>query len=179
MSKALSVIFGLGCVFLLLVVIGGAVFTAAAPDQVIHALNGKTLAEYSNLEAALNDTQAALDTATTDLGTKKTRITELEGVVDDLNGQISGYQKELDKWKNLLCKETWAQATNQNNVFYLNAISGVLVRPTLNELGFEVIVTQWTSSFDPNKPFDVLLQDLRGGIILNVTDHCLVMKKAM
>ena len=184
---ALSVFLGLA----ILVIVGSGAVALATPQSIIHALGGKTGIEYNDIVTTLNQTkdslnqtkdslnqtqanlaqaQGDLEKAKSDLGTANGQISTLEGQVKDLNAFV-------DQWKKVLCQHTWAEATNKNMAFPADNKDGSL-RKLFNALGFDLLVTQWKYSLDTNQPYDVLIQDLKGEIILDVTKHCLIFSAA-
>lgn len=184
---ALSVFLGLAIV----VIVGSGAVALAAPQSIIHVLGGKTGIEYNDIVTTLNQTKDSLNQTKDSLSQTQDSLAQAQGDLEkaksDLgtaNGQISTLQDKvnsltasLDKWKGLLCQHSWAEATNKNMAFPADNKDGSL-RKLFNALGFDLLITQWKYSLDTNQPYDVLIQDLKGEIILDVTKHCLIFSAA-
>jgi len=143
--KVLVVILGVFLVLSCMLFAASGIVVLAAPDQLIHALNGKTMVEYNMIVTGRNQTQADLD-------------------------------KADQAWNSLLCKQTWAQATDPNTVFFAPDNPDKSFRKYLNGFGFDFLLTQWKPYFDENLPSTVMIRDLHSGIIFNITDHCIILK---
>lgn len=101
---------------------------------------------------------------------------EYNDVVATLTKSQADLNKANQAWNSLLCKQTWAQATDPKTVFFAPDNPDKSFRKYLNGFGFDFLLTQWKPYFDENLPSTVMIKDLHSGIIFNVTDHCVILK---
>ncbi len=177
----LGIISGGAAAFVVLLLVGGIAFMGF-PGQVIHAMGGKTGAEFSTVAANLDQTKADLSKSQTDLANAQADLKNANSALDAANKQVEPLQKEVEslnkqlgRWEGLLCSQSWSEATDWGMVYYVDSDDGSF-RKYLNGLGFDLLVSQWTPGrFDDKEPFTVMIMDISGEIILNVTDHCVIL----
>jgi hypothetical protein len=166
-------------VFIVLLAAGG-IALVALPGQIIHAMGGKTGAEYEVIVGSLNETKGILTTAQTELGNAKSaldkaneQVVGLQGQVGELNSTITGLQGQLSSWNGLVCSHTWDDFMTPNVLATWNSAPNDF----FNSIGFGVYVTQWTpNKLDTTKPFTTLIHDIEGEMVFDVSEHCLIFK---
>lgn len=173
----LGIISGGAVVFVVLLLVGG-IAVAGFSGQTIHAMGGKTGAEYSKVVGDLNTANGQIGDLQTQVGNLNGQIKDLNDQIGNLNGQVKTLNTQLDQWKGLLCSQSWSEATDLNMVGPVNSSDGS-VGKVFNFLGFNVYATQWKDTFNANLPYEVLVKPLSGGIIFNVTKGCIILKTAV
>jgi hypothetical protein len=176
MWKILTFVFGIVCVLLLIVVAAGGVVVVADRPQVIHALSGKTGAEYSKVMGDLDKANGQIGDLQGQLKTANGQIDELNKQINTLNSTIAGLQGQIGSWNALVCSHTWAEFVTPNELTFWNDLPNGI----FSSMGFELYATQWKPVVvDPSKPFTTLILDVKANIVWDVTDHCIIMKKSV
>jgi uncharacterized protein YukE len=152
-------------------------------DQVIHVLNGKTVAEYQgvmdNLTTAngkIGDLQNQVGNLNGQIGDLKGQKGDLQSKIETLNSTIAGLQGQIGSWNALVCSHTWAEFATPNELtFWSDLPNGIF-----SSMGFELYATQWKPAVvDSSKPYTTLILDVKANIVWDVTDHCIIMKESV